>query len=200
MAWTSGEAVADRALKLVGAPCHFPAASATPMLPQRSVTMLQLLGAALGIPAAAAGCYSAYQTYFSTEAVCQRLRTAIVITMERKLASDAKKTLLRRDVAEFDKTCGDSDPDARTVFQAKQDWKTVLDPISVDEVKRTGRDLTLVVVYSQGPVKGLSRYFSNVRGGQKPRTTKLDPADQSQRQHYERELQNVFAAYATVSC
>ena len=88
------------------------------MLPQRSVTMLQLLGAALGIPAAAAGCYSAYQTYFSTEAVCQRLRTAIVITMERKLASDAKKALLRRDVAEFDKTCGDSDPDARTVFQA----------------------------------------------------------------------------------
>src|SRR5262245_19771055 len=88
------------------------------MLPQRSVMMLQLLGAALGIPAAAAGCYSAYQTYFSTEAVCQRLRTAIVITMERKLASDAKKALLRRDVAEFDKTCGDSDPDARTVFQA----------------------------------------------------------------------------------
>src|SRR5262249_13482093 len=90
----------------------------TPMLPQRSVTMLQLLGAVLGIPAAAAGCYSAYQTYFSTDAVCQRLRTAIVITMERKLASDAKKALLRRDVAEFDKTCGDSDPDARTVFQA----------------------------------------------------------------------------------
>jgi hypothetical protein len=90
----------------------------TPMLPQRSVTMLQLLGAVLGIPAAAAGCYSAYQTYFSTEAVCQRLRTAIVITMERKLGSDAKKALLRRDVAEFDKTCGDSDPDARTVFQA----------------------------------------------------------------------------------
>ena len=88
------------------------------MLPQRSVTALQLLGAALGIPAAAAGCYSAYQTYFSTEAVCQRLRTTIVITMERKIASDAKQALLRRDVAAFDKSCGDSDPDARTVFQA----------------------------------------------------------------------------------
>src|SRR5262245_32644202 len=88
------------------------------MLPQRSVMVLQLLGAALGIPAAAAGCYSAYHTYFSTEAVCQRLRTSIVITMQRKLASGAKKALLRRDVAEFDKICGDNDPDARTVFQA----------------------------------------------------------------------------------
>jgi len=82
----------------------------------------------------------------------------------------------------------------------KQDWKTVLDRISEDEVKRTGRDLTLVVVYSQGPAKGLSRYFSNVRGGQKPRTTGLDPRNQSQRQQYESELQNVFAAYANVSC
>ena len=88
------------------------------MLPQRSVTMMQLLCAALGIPAAAAGSYSAYQTYFSNDAVCQRLRTAIVVTMERKLAADAKHALLRRDVAEFDKACGDSDPDARAVFQA----------------------------------------------------------------------------------
>jgi hypothetical protein len=62
------------------------------------------------------------------------------------------------------------------------------DPISVDEVKRTGRDLTLVVVYSQGPAKGLSRYFSNVRGGQTPRTTKLDPNNKSQRQQYDREF------------
>jgi hypothetical protein len=88
------------------------------MLQQRSVTMLQLVCAALGIPAAAAGSYSAYQTYFSNEAVCQRLRTSIIATMERKLAPDAKQALLRRDVADFDKTCGGSDPDARTVFQA----------------------------------------------------------------------------------
>jgi hypothetical protein len=88
------------------------------MLQQRSVTMLQLVCAALGIPAAAAGSYSAYQTYFSNEAVCQRLRTSIIATMERKLAPDAKQALLRRDVAEFDKSCGDGDPDARTVFQA----------------------------------------------------------------------------------
>jgi hypothetical protein len=88
------------------------------MLPQRVVTTLQLVGAALGIPAAAAGSYSAYQNYFSSEATCQRLRTNILATMERRIAADAKRTLLRKDIAEFDKSCGDGDPDARTVFQA----------------------------------------------------------------------------------
>jgi hypothetical protein len=88
------------------------------MLPQRMVTILQVVGAALGIPAAAAGTYSAYQNYFSTDATCQRLRTNILAVMERKIAPDAKRTLLRKDVAEFDKSCGDGDPDARTVFHA----------------------------------------------------------------------------------
>jgi len=87
------------------------------MLQPRSVTLVQLVCAALGIPAAIAGSYSAYQTYFSNEAVCQRLRTAVVATMERKLPLDAKQALLRKDVADFDKNCGDGDPDARTVFQ-----------------------------------------------------------------------------------
>jgi hypothetical protein len=88
------------------------------MLSQRMVTVLQVVGAALGIPAAAAGSYSAYQNYFSSEAVCQRLRTNILATMERRIARDAKRTLLRKDIAEFDKNCGDTDPDARTVFAA----------------------------------------------------------------------------------
>lgn len=88
------------------------------MLPQRVVTTLQLVGAALGIPAAAAGSYSAYQNYFSSEATCQRLRTNILAIMERKIGADAKRTLLRKDIAEFDKRCGDGDPDARTVFQS----------------------------------------------------------------------------------
>jgi len=82
------------------------------MLPHRVVTTLQVVGAALGIPAAAAGSYSAYQSYFSSEATCQRLRTNILATMERRIAADAKRALLRKDIAEFDKTCGDGDPDA----------------------------------------------------------------------------------------
>jgi hypothetical protein len=88
------------------------------MLSQRMVTTLQLVGAALGIPAAAAGSYSAYQNYFSNEATCQRLRTSILAVMERRIAADAKRALLRKDIAEFGKGCGDADPDARTVFQA----------------------------------------------------------------------------------
>jgi len=88
------------------------------MVPQRFVTTLQFLGAALGIPAAAAGSYTAYQNYFSSDATCQRLRTNIVTIMERRVSAETKRTLLRKDVAEFDKTCGDGDPDARTVFQA----------------------------------------------------------------------------------
>jgi hypothetical protein len=88
------------------------------MLSQRVVTTLQLVGAALGIPAAAAGSYSAYQSYFSSEATCQRLRTNIVAIMERRIDADAKRTLLRKDIVEFDKSCGNDDPDARTVFQA----------------------------------------------------------------------------------
>jgi hypothetical protein len=89
-----------------------------PMISQRLVTILQAAGAALGIPAAAAGSYTAYQAFFSPEVTCQKLRTNILATMERRIAAEAKHVLLRKDVTEFDKTCGESDPDARSIFQA----------------------------------------------------------------------------------
>src|SRR3974377_2147278 len=138
------------------------------MLPQRSVTALQLLGAALRIPAAAAGCYSAYQTYFSTEAVCQRLRTTIVITMERKIASDVKQALLRRDVAEFDKTCGDSDPDARTVFQAALQEHPPSSPVPDAHVEIAAADApSLAAIPSPfvGPAPGFGAAGSDEREG-----------------------------------
>jgi hypothetical protein len=91
------------------------------MVPPRLVTMLQLLGAALGIPAAAAGSYSAYHSYFSVEAKCQRLSANILAVMERKISAESKRTLIRKDVTDFAKTCGESDPDARSVFQAALD-------------------------------------------------------------------------------
>jgi hypothetical protein len=80
--------------------------------------MLQFLGAALGIPAAAAGSYSAYQTYFSVEAKCQRLSASILAIIERKISAESRGTLIRKDVTAFDKTCGENDPDARSVFHA----------------------------------------------------------------------------------
>ena len=73
------------------------------------VKVLQIAGAALGIPAAAAGTFAAYQNYFSTDVTCQKLRSNIVSTMERNVAPETKRSLLRKDVNEFDKLCGDGD-------------------------------------------------------------------------------------------
>src|SRR4029079_6878706 len=88
------------------------------MAGENLVKVLQIAGAALGIPAAAAGTFAAYQNYFSNDVTCQKLRTNIVATMERSVAPESKRTLLRKDVNEFDKLCGDGEPDARTIFHA----------------------------------------------------------------------------------
>jgi hypothetical protein len=80
--------------------------------------IMQVTGAALGIPIAAAGVYSVYNTYFSTTTACQNLRGAIISTMERNVPSETKAILLKKDIAEFEKTCGAIDPDARSIFVA----------------------------------------------------------------------------------
>jgi hypothetical protein len=61
----------------------------------------------------------------------------------------------------------------------RQQWNTVLGPIAANEVKTTGHDLTLVVVYASGPAKGLGRYFSNIRGGARPQSSYLESAQSS---------------------
>ena len=88
------------------------------MAGENLVKVLQIAGAALGIPAAAAGTFAAYQNYFSNDVTCQKLRSNIVATMERSVAPETKRTLLRKEVNEFDKLCGEGDPDARTIFHA----------------------------------------------------------------------------------
>ena len=82
----------------------------------------------------------------------------------------------------------------------RQEWNTVLGPIAADEVQKTGHDLTLVVVYASGPAKGLGRYFSNIRGGQSPQSSTLNPRNQQQVAAYKQALQQVFNRYATVQC
>src|SRR5438132_13832416 len=89
-----------------------------PMTPENLVRLLQRTGASLGLPAAAAGTFAAYQSYFSSDVVCQKLRTNIVAILERHVAPETKRSLLKKDVAEFDKLCGEGDPDARAIFQA----------------------------------------------------------------------------------
>ena len=85
---------------------------------ENSIKALQVAAAALGISAAAAGTYSAYQTFFSNDATCHKLRVEILAIMERNVPVESKHTLLRRDVAEFHRTCGKSDPEATSIFQA----------------------------------------------------------------------------------
>src|SRR5947208_2674856 len=82
----------------------------------------------------------------------------------------------------------------------RQQWSTVLGPIAANEVRQTGHDLTLLVVYKSGPAEGLSRYFSNIRGGQAPQSTLLDPKNAQQVAAYNRDLAGVFAAYANAVC
>jgi hypothetical protein len=68
--------------------------------------MLQITGAALGVPAAAVGTFAAYQSYFSTDVTCQKLRNDIIGIMERNVAPETKRSLLKKEVVEFDKLCG----------------------------------------------------------------------------------------------
>src|SRR6516164_8559638 len=89
-----------------------------PMTADNLVKLLQMTGATLAIPAAAAGTFAAYQSYFSSDVTCQKLRNDIVAIMERHVAPETKRSLLKKDVTEFDKLCGESDPDARAIFQA----------------------------------------------------------------------------------
>ena len=88
------------------------------MTAEHLVKLMQMTGAALAIPAAAAGTFAAYQSYFSTDVTCQKLRNDIVGILERNVAPDTKRSLLKKDVTEFDKLCGEGDPDARAIFQA----------------------------------------------------------------------------------
>ena len=52
--------------------------------------MLQITGAALGVPAAAVGTFAAYQSYFSIDVTCQKLRNDIMGIMERNVDPDTR--------------------------------------------------------------------------------------------------------------
>ena len=56
--------------------------------------------------------------YFSSDVTCQKLRNNIIAIMERSVPAETKRSLLKKGVAEFDKFCGEADPDARIIFQA----------------------------------------------------------------------------------
>lgn len=133
--------------------------------------MVQIAAAALGIPAAAAGTYSVYQTYFTNEAVCQKLRVSIVSTMERNVAPDAKRTLLLKDVAEFDRKCQDTDPDAHSLFQAAIRPVQALTPASAvasgpSPAAPTDALSKTVAVFGKSPTGELRGWVPLIRSGE----------------------------------
>ena len=72
----------------------------------------------MGFPQRPAGTFAAYQSYFSTDVTCQKLRNDIIGIMERNVPPETKRSLLKKEVTEFDKLCGEGDPEARVIFQA----------------------------------------------------------------------------------
>jgi hypothetical protein len=83
---------------------------------QKFTTALQIVGAVLGIPAAAGGTYSVYRSYFAANADCASLRSSLLGVMDRAIAEDSRRALMKKDVAQFSQKCGAGDPDAMAVF------------------------------------------------------------------------------------
>jgi len=63
-----------------------------------SPPLFQFIGAALALPAGAAGVYSAYHSYFSPEVMCREMRNTALATLEKNIPAEAKLVLLRKDV------------------------------------------------------------------------------------------------------
>lgn len=97
---------------------------------EKITKLFQAIGAALALPVAAAGVYTVYRTNFSPDTACQNLRASIVSIMEKNVGLDAKKALLKKDIEDFDKNCGDTDPAARAMFQAVLEGKASVGELS----------------------------------------------------------------------
>lgn len=85
---------------------------------EKHARIWQLIGAILTVPVGIAGTYSVYRTYIAGDVSCDGLRGSIIAVLDKNLAPDAKRTLLRHDVEQFVQKCGEKDPDARVIFEA----------------------------------------------------------------------------------
>jgi len=94
----------------------------------KHIKIWQLVGALLAVPAGIAGTYSVYRNYVSGGVSCGELRSSIISVLDKNLAADVKRTLLREDVERFEKDCGDQDPDAKVIFHAAITPPTVARP------------------------------------------------------------------------
>jgi hypothetical protein len=83
----------------------------------RFMTALQVIGSVLAIPVGLASGYSIYHANFSPEAHCQSLRANIISMLDKSADASTLRMLVRRDVADFERSCGSVDPDAVAAFQ-----------------------------------------------------------------------------------
>ncbi len=83
----------------------------------RFMTALQMIGSVLAIPVGLASGYSIYHANFSPEARCQSLRANIISMLDKSADASTLRMLVRRDVVEFEGSCGAVDPDAVAAFQ-----------------------------------------------------------------------------------
>jgi len=86
-------------------------------LSSRFTSSMQFVGSFVGIPLALLGGYATYSSNFSVEAKCQSLRTSIVSMLDKKTDASTLRLLMQRDVAAFQRDCGEVDPDAVAAFK-----------------------------------------------------------------------------------
>ncbi len=102
---------------------HLPPAAAPGQgVPPRSrlshvTSALQLIGSLIGIPLALASGYSVYRANFSAEASCQSLRANIVTMLDKNADASTLRSLVHRDIVNFERDCGAVDPDAVAAFK-----------------------------------------------------------------------------------
>jgi hypothetical protein len=78
----------------------------------------------------------------------------------------------------------------------RQEWSALLDLVAGKTKREVGEDLTWIVVYSTGPARGLSRYFSNI--DESPGSTGLDPKNPKQVAEYKRKLKEIYKSTYTL--
>jgi hypothetical protein len=96
---------------------QFGPAEATRSLSSRFTSSVQVVGSFVGIPLALLGGYATYTSNFSVEAKCQSLRGSIVSMLDKKADPSTLRLLMQRDVAIFQRDCGEVDPDAVAAFK-----------------------------------------------------------------------------------
>jgi hypothetical protein len=89
------------------------------------VSVIQLTGSLLAIPVGLASGYSIYRANFSPETTCTNLRASIVAMIDKQIDASTRRMLVRRDVEEFERTCGNVDPDAKAAFKSLLDSEPV---------------------------------------------------------------------------